>query len=189
MTGARAGASSDFRRELLARLPALRAFAVSLCGRHDQADDLVQNTILKAWAHQESFTPGSNMKAWLFQILRNDFYSTLRISRRELQDIDGRHSARLAVHADQHAALDLKDFRRALEALPDDQREAIVLIGASGFSYEEAAGICGCAVGTLKSRVNRARTRLRELLSLTDDDGFGPDATHHAAGTSAKSVP
>lgn len=188
MTGARAGASSDFKRDLLALLPALRAFAVSLCGRHDQADDLLQNTILKAWSNQESFTPGTNMKAWLFRILRNDFYSTLRTSRRELQDRDGQLSARLAIHPDQHAALDLQDFRRALDTLPDDQREAIVLVGASGFSYEEAADICGCAIGTLKSRVNRSRSRLRELLALAEDDDFGPDKTFHAAEKSTKSV-
>ncbi len=188
MTGAGDGALPDFKRDLLAQLPALRAFAVSLCGRHDQADDLLQNTILKAWSNQESFTPGTNMKAWLFRILRNDFYSELRMRRRELQDSDGEHSARLAVHPGQHAALDLKDFGRALEALPSDHREAIILVGASGFSYEEAATICGCAVGTLKSRVNRARTSLRDLLSLGEYDDFGPDTTFHAGGTGAKSV-
>jgi len=188
MTGARDGASSDFKREMLSQLPALRAFAVSLCGRHDQADDLLQNTILKAWSGQQGYTPGTNMKAWLFRILRNDFYSELRSRGRELQDSDGHHSARLSVHPDQLASLDLKDFRRALEVLPSDHREAIVLVGASGFSYEEAAAICGCAVGTLKSRVNRARARLRELLSLADDDDFGPDAAFHGAGTAGKRV-
>ncbi|MBD1549558.1 sigma-70 family RNA polymerase sigma factor [Roseibium aggregatum] len=187
MTGARGGASSDFKRDLLAQLPTLRAFAVSLCGRHDQADDLLQNTILKAWSNQESFTPGTNMKAWLFRILRNDFYSELRVRGRELPDSDGHHTAQLSVQPDQHAALDLKDFARALEALPNDQREAIVLVGASGFSYEEAADICGCPVGTLKSRVNRARAGLRERLSLAEDDDFGPDAAFHAAGRPAKS--
>lgn len=162
---------------MLAQLPALRAFAVSLCGRQDSADDLVQNAILKAWSHQESFAVGTNMKAWLFKILRNDFFSQLRQQGRELQDSDGYYTERMSIHPGQYATLDLKDFGAALERLADDHREAIILVGASGFSYEEAAAICGCAVGTLKSRVNRARVRLREILALSDEDGFGPDAS------------
>lgn len=167
--------SPSFKRALLAELPKLRAFAVSLSGRHDRADDLVQNAILKAWAKQESFTAGTNMKAWLFTILRNEFYSSLRKGRREVQDSDGVLVDGLAVHPEQYGSLDLQDFRKALDSLPSDHREAIVLVGASGFSYEEAAEICGCAVGTLKSRVSRARLRLREILELSEGDDFGPD--------------
>ena len=111
-----------------------------------------------------SFQPGTNLKAWLFTILRNEFYSQMRKRGREVQDSDGIMTARLAVHPSQHGMLDLEDFRAALELLPEDQREAIILIGASGFSYEEAAEICDCAVGTIKSRVSRARTRLQEIL-------------------------
>src|SRR6185437_9856427 len=149
----------SFKRELLATLRSLRAFAFSLSGRHDKADDLVQDTIMKPWAKQESFQMGTNLKAWLFTILRNEFYSQMRKRGREVQDSDGIMTARLAVHPAQHGQLDLKDFRSALERLPEDQREAIILIGASGFSYEEAAEICGCTVGTIKSRVSRARSK------------------------------
>lgn len=167
----------DFKRALLFELPKLRAFAISLCRHHDRADDLVQNAILKAWSKQASFEIGTNMRAWLFTILRNEFYSQARKSGREVQDSDGALVDTLSVHPAQHGSLDLQDFKKALDTLPSDHREAIILVGASGFSYEEAAEICGCAVGTLKSRVNRARVRLRELLSMSDDDGFGPDAS------------
>ena len=169
-------ASSTFRADLLATIPSLRAFAVSLSQNADKADDLVQETLVKAWDKQSSFQPGTNLKAWLFTILRNEFYSQMRKRGREVQDSDGLMTARLAVHPSQHGTLDLKDFRAALETLPEDQREAIILIGASGFSYEEAAEICNCAVGTIKSRVSRARTRLQELLEISGEAEFGPDA-------------
>ena len=166
----------SFKRELLATLPSLRAFAVSLSGRHDKADDLVQDTVMKAWAKQESFELGTNMKAWLFTILRNEFYSQMRKRGREVQDTDGAFTERMAVHPSQYGMVDLNDFRKALDRLPSDQREAIILIGASGFSYEEAADICHCAVGTMKSRVSRARTKLQELLQVAGESDYGPDA-------------
>ncbi len=169
-----------FKRELLAALPNLRAFAVSLVGRHDRADDLVQDTIMKAWAKQESFEIGTNIKAWLIKILLNSFYSQMRKNGREVQDSDGILTERLSVHPAQHGALDLQDFRNALNTLPPDQREAIILVGASGFSYEEAAEICNCAVGTIKSRVSRARQRLQEILGVTGEGDFGPDAASTA---------
>ena len=166
-----AASGSDFRREMLAQLPGLRAFAVSLCGRSDVADDLVQDAVLGAWAGRDGFAPGSNMRAWLFRILRNGFYSRLRKASREVPDSGERLAAQLAVAPPQHASLAMHEMRRALDALPGDQREAIILVGASGFSYEEAAEICGCATGTLKSRVHRARARLREVMALTEDEG------------------
>lgn len=166
----------SFKRELLSTLPSLRAFAVSLSGRHDKADDLVQDTVMKAWAKQESFEMGTNMKAWLFTILRNEFYSQMRKRGREVQDTDGAFTERMAVHPTQYGIMDLNDFKAALDKLPDDQREAIILIGASGFSYEEAAEICKCAVGTMKSRVSRARTKLQEVLQVTGESDYGPDA-------------
>lgn len=169
-----------FKRELLAALPNLRAFAVSLVGRHDRADDLVQDTIMKAWAKQESFEIGTNIKAWLIKILLNSFYSQMRKNGREVQDSDGILTERLSVHPAQHGALDLQDFRIALNTLPPDQREAIILVGASGFSYEEAAEICNCAVGTIKSRVSRARQRLQDILGVTGEGDFGPDAASTA---------
>ena len=166
----------NFKRELLATLPSLRAFAVSLSGRHDKADDLVQDTVMKAWAKQESFELGTNIKAWLFTILRNEFYSQMRKRGREVQDTDGAFTERMAVHPSQYGIVDLNDFRKALDKLPDDQREAVILIGASGFSYEEAAEICHCAIGTMKSRVSRARTKLQELLQVAGQSDYGPDA-------------
>lgn len=168
--------TADFKSGLLAAIPNLRAFAVSLTHNTDRADDLVQETLVKAWDKHESFQPGTNLKAWLFTILRNEFYSQMRKRGREIQDSDGIMTARLAVHPSQHGSLDLEDFRVALERLPEDQREAIILIGASGFSYEEAAEICGCAVGTIKSRVSRARSRLQELLGISGEGEFGPDS-------------
>lgn len=168
--------ASTFKEDLLAALPSLRAFAISLIGQADKADDLVQDTVLKAWSKQESFTVGTNIKAWLFTILRNEFYSQIRKRGREVQDADGLLSDKLAVHPEQYGSLDMKDFRKALDLLPDDQREAIILIGASGFSYEEAAFICECAVGTVKSRVSRARLRLQELLNVGEQVDYGPDA-------------
>ena len=168
--------SPSFKRELLATLPSLRAFAVSLSGRHDRADDLVQDTMMKAWAKQDSYQMGTNIKAWLFTILRNEFYSQMRKRGREVQDTDGAFTERMAVHPSQYGIMDLGDFKAALDKLPDDQREAIILIGASGFSYEEAAEICKCAVGTMKSRVSRARSKLQELLAVTGEGDYGPDA-------------
>lgn len=167
---------ADFKREMLAALPSLRAFAVSLCRNGSRADDLVQEAILKAWAKQASFQHGTNMKAWLFTILRNEFYSQMRKAGREVSDPDDIFTNNMAVPAGQNGALDLQDFKKALDMLPDDQKEAIVLIGASGFSYEEAAEIAGSAVGTMKSRVSRARARLQELLEIDDSSEYGPDA-------------
>ena len=175
MSGEETPSNPSFKRDMLALLPNLRAFGVSLAGPN-LADDLVQDTIMKAWAKQESFQPGTNMKAWLFTILRNEFYSRMRKRGREVQDSDGAFTERLSVHPAQYGSLDLQDFRKALDSLPADQREAIILIGASGFAYEEAAEICGCAVGTIKSRVSRARTRLQELLNVSGEADYGPDA-------------
>ena len=168
--------SPSFKRELLATLPSLRAFAVSLSGRHDRADDLVQDTMMKAWAKQDSYQMGTNIKAWLFTILRYEFYSQMRKRGREVQDSDGAFTERMSVHPSQYGVLDMADFKKALDTLPPDQREAIVLIGASGFSYEEAADICKCAVGTMKSRVSRARTRLQDVLKISGEADYGPDA-------------
>ncbi len=178
--------SPGFKAELLSAIPSLRAFAVSLAQNADKADDLVQETLVKAWDKHESFQMGTNLKAWLFTILRNEFYSQMRKRGREVQDTDGAMTARLAVHPSQQGKLDLQDFRAALEQLPEDQREAIILIGASGFSYEEAALICGCAIGTIKSRVSRARTRLQDILKVTGEAEYGPDAiSAQVMGTSA----
>lgn len=158
--------SDKFREDLLAAIPGLRAFGISLTSRTDRADDLLQETLMKAWKHHDSFQPGTNMKAWLFTILRNEFYSQIRKRSREVEDAEGAFAGKVESPPEQYGHLDLADFRSALALLPEDQREAIILVGASGFSYEEAADICKVAVGTIKSRVNRARNRLSEVLQL-----------------------
>ena len=163
------------RDQVLSTVPSLRAFAISLCGNIDRADDLVQETLLRALSHIDSFEPGTNMPAWLFTILRNLFRSEYRKRRREVADSEGTYAETLKTQPEQTSRVEFEEFRTALAKLPSDQREALILVGASGFSYEEAAGICGCAVGTIKSRVNRARTRLAELMSIESVDDFGPD--------------
>ncbi|MCW5687094.1 MAG: sigma-70 family RNA polymerase sigma factor [Pseudolabrys sp.] len=168
MTGA-------IRDQMLAAIPSLRAFAVSLGGTRGWADDLVQETLTRAWANQHSFRPGTNLTAWLFTILRNEFYTQLRKRRREVEDADDAYAQQLATPPSQGGHMDLVDFGKALAELPAEQREALILTGGSGFSYEEAAEICGCAVGTIKSRVNRARATLSGKLKLDETDTFGLD--------------
>jgi RNA polymerase sigma-70 factor (ECF subfamily) len=151
---------------VLAVVPKLRAFAISLSGNVDRADDLVQETLVRAIANIDSFEPGTNMQAWLFTILRNRFRSEYRKRKREVEDADGHYVDSLVSQPEQSGKLEFKELRTALDKLPSDQREALILVGASGFSYEEAAAICGCAVGTIKSRVNRARNRLATELDI-----------------------
>jgi RNA polymerase sigma-70 factor (ECF subfamily) len=172
--------TDSLRDDILASVPSLRAFAISLSGNGDRADDLVQETLLRALANIDSFQPGSNLPAWLFTILRNLFRSDYRKRRREVEDAEGRYADTLKSNPEQTGRVEFQEFRTALEKLPPDQREALILVGASGFSYEDAAAICGCAVGTIKSRVNRARTRLADLLSIDSVDDFGPDRATRA---------
>ena len=160
--------TGDFKDDLVAQIPGLRAFAVSLSGSQTLADDLVQETLLRAWANSDKFSAGTNLRAWLFTILRNSYYSLHRKRAREVQDPRGLLAESIAVPGDQESYLDLADFRRMLVRLPAQQREALTMIGAAGFSYEEAADICGVAPGTMKSRLSRARSRLAELLSPDD---------------------
>lgn len=169
--------SSDngFKEELLKMLPSLRAFAVALAGKVELADDLVQDTLMKAWAKQDSFEMGTNIKAWLFTILRNEFYSQIRKSKREVLDEDGAMTGNLAIAPDQYGRLDMQDFKTALDKLPPDQKEAVILVGAAGFSYEEAAQLCNCAVGTIKSRVSRGRVKLQNMLQVKGEVDYGPD--------------
>ena len=141
------------RDVLLAAIPSLRAFAISLSGNVDRADDLVQGTLMRALANIDTFQPGTNMLAWLFTILRNLFHSEFRKRRREVEDADGSYADSLSSAPQQHAGLEFKELLAALAKLPLVQREPLLLVGASGFSYEEAAAICGVAVGTIKSRV------------------------------------
>lgn len=172
--------SAAFREALIREMPGLRAFAVSLAGSFHQADDLLQDTLLKAWSSADSFTPGTNMRAWLFTILRNTYYSLYRRRGREVQDTDGVYSGRVATPPNQDGALDLADFQAALSKLPPEHRDVLLMVGASGFSYEEAAQICGVAVGTIKSRLNRARARLAELLGIKDAGDLGEGGQYEA---------
>jgi RNA polymerase sigma-70 factor, ECF subfamily len=170
----------SMRDAVLAAVPSLRAFAISLSGNVDRADDLVQETLLRALVNIDSFEPGTNLSAWLFTILRNLFRSEYRKRRREVEDGDGTYAESLKSQPEQEARVEFREFRAALAKLPSDQREALILVGASGFSYEDAAAICGCAVGTIKSRVNRARSKLGSLLYVESADDFGPDKTVRA---------
>jgi RNA polymerase sigma-70 factor (ECF subfamily) len=165
----------SFSVTMLAVIPSLTAFANSLCGNIELARDLVQETILRAWANKESFEPTTNMAAWLFTILRDLFKSHYRKRRREVEDPDGSLADQMAALPEQSASLELAEFRQALRALPVDQREALILVGASGFSYDEAAIICGFSVSTIKSRVNRARSSLAQVLHIESATDFGPD--------------
>ena len=163
------------RDAMLAAIPSLRAFAMSLSGNADRADDLVQETVMRAMANISSFTPGTNMAAWLFTILRNSFRSQYRKRRREVEDPDGSYLASLKLPAEQFGRLEFKEFIEALAKLPHVQREALLLVAASGFTYDEAAAICEVAVGTIKSRVSRARQLLAELLVIGSPAKFALD--------------
>ncbi|PVH29146.1 RNA polymerase sigma factor [Pararhodobacter oceanensis] len=162
----------DPRDELVTHLGVLRAFALSLCRNGALADDLVQETVMKAWKSIDRFESGTNMRAWLFKILRNTYYTSYTKARREVADVDGVMGENVAVKPDHDGRLAYTDFLRAFEQLPDDQREALTLVGASGFAYHEAAEMCGVATGTMKSRVNRARQKLIEILDLSPDDSL-----------------
>ena len=171
----------EVRDAMLAALPNLRAFAVSLTSNRDAADDLVQDTILRAWKNFEKFEPGTNLQAWLFTILRNGFYSQHRKKRREVEDPDGFFAGRLRTAPEQTTKCDFQDMLRALARLSPKHREALLLIVAEGLSYEDAAHVCGVAIGTIKSRVHRARMRLAQLLAVEDADDLGPDQVTQAA--------
>lgn len=160
----------DPKEELVEHLPAMRAFAMSLTRNSAAADDLVQDAVVKAWSNFDRFKPGTNLRAWLFTILRNTYYSLYRKRKREVEDPDGIMAGKLSEKPAHDGHLAMADFRAAFAQLTDEQREVLILVGAEGFSYEDAAEMCGCAIGTIKSRTNRARTRLAELMHL-DDDG------------------
>jgi RNA polymerase sigma-70 factor (ECF subfamily) len=158
------GVAHDFRARLLELIPHLRAFAHTLCGNRDVADDLAQEAIANAWEARASFTPGTNLKAWLFVIQRNAFYSAYRRKWREVDWDEEAMSRTLVTTGAQHASAELQDLKRAMLLLPIEQREGLILVAAGGFSYNEAAEICGCATGTMKSRVSRARRALAEIM-------------------------
>jgi RNA polymerase sigma-70 factor (ECF subfamily) len=155
----------EFKTQLAQVIPHLRAFGRSLSGNRDVADDLVQETLMKAWAARKRFQAGTNMRAWTFIILRNLYLSQMRRARFRGEWDDLVADRILAAPASQDKHVELGDMQRALMHLPQPQREALILVGAGGFAYEEAADICGVAVGTIKSRVARGRVALESILS------------------------
>lgn len=154
----------DFSEELLRHRPAVWALANSLCRQKVLTDDISQETLTKAWASRNSYTPGTNFRAWVFTILRNSYYSHLRRSYREVQDVDGALAQRLMTPPCQELRIEFCEMVKALDKLPADQRQAMLLIGLDGSSYEEAARTCNCAIGTVKSRVARGRAVLSAML-------------------------
>ncbi len=171
----------DAHAAVLAALPRLRAFAISLTGKVDEADDLVQEAVARGLTNLDRFEPGTSMQAWLFTILRNQFHTAYRKKRREVEDPDGAFASTLVTPPEQHGRLDFTDLQAAFAKLPVRHREVLLLIGAEGLSYEETAKIVGVNVGTVKSRVHRARARLAELLHIHDEDDFGSDRVIRAA--------
>jgi RNA polymerase sigma-70 factor (ECF subfamily) len=178
-------ADGPFKAGLIELIPFLRAFARSLCGNPEMADDLAQETLVKAWQARDMFAPGTNLKAWLFTILRNQFYSDRRRAWRQAPwDQDA--AERIPGSAgEQTWAAELSDTARALTSLSDEQREALILVGAGGFSYEDAAAICHCAVGTVKSRVARAR---KTLIAILEGEDPLPPASQPAEGDAANEI-
>jgi len=175
--------NSSFVQEMTAFIPTLRAFGRSLCMNVTLADDLVQETMLRAWNNRAKFQPGSNMKAWLLTVLRNQYYSELRYKKFEVEDPDGQYAAGLSAQPKHEAELELEELARALRTLPDERREALLLVCADGLSYKQAAEICNCAVGTIKSRIARGRDHLTATLGgkirsrdYLRPEGMGPNS-------------
>ena len=174
---------STLQSAMLAAVPAMRDFAMSLCHRSDRVEDLVQEALLRAITNIELFTPGTNMTAWLFTILRNNFLNECRKGRHEVSDFDGYYVGTMTSQPEQEAHLQLEELEDALAQLPHDQREAVILVGCAGLSYDEAAKRCDCALGTIKSRVFRARMRLAEIMSIDGPQELGADRAIQAALT------
>ena len=175
----------EFRKELLELIPFLRAFSRSLCGDRELADDLAQDALSKAWQSRATFRAGSNLKAWLFTILRNQFYSDRRRAWRQAPWDDSAVERMPVAGGEQTWAIQLSDMARALRGLPAEQREALILVGAGGFSYEDAAKIANCAIGTVKSRVARAR---KALTSMLEGNGALPNEPRPVGGDATNEI-
>ena len=165
-------ADQKFRDDLVALIPSLRSFARGLCGWRDMADDLAQDAMMRGWAARASYTPGTNFRAWMFMILRNQFYTTIRKNKR-MTSWDPEVAERVLVEApSQQSAIHVADVAKALQKLPAEQREVLLLVGANGVSYEEASEIIGCAIGTIKSRLARGRKALSGLIDGAPGDAL-----------------
>ena len=175
---------AEWRDQVVALIPALRAFAWSISRNGPEADDLVQDTLIKAWSHRDKFETGTNLRAWLFTILRNTYYTAVVRRRREVRDEDDQHARSLTAAPTQEWGLAIRTLQAALDQLPAEHREALILVGAAGLSYEEAASICGCALGTIKSRVNRARNRLLRVMEIENASDAISAASHDATPVS-----
>jgi RNA polymerase sigma-70 factor (ECF subfamily) len=177
-----------FGEQMVAQIPYLRAFAISLSGSYSVADDLVQDTLVKAWSHADSFEPGTNFRAWLVTILRNTYFSQYRKRSREVQDSDNALAEQIPVKGGQESSVTMRDVQKALDKLAPEHREILLMIGITELSYEEAAQVCNIAVGTVKSRLNRARAKLAEHLGLTGvhEIDYDPTLTGLAARKSSK---
>jgi RNA polymerase sigma-70 factor (ECF subfamily) len=162
--------ASSFSSQIIKEIPYLRAFAISLSGSYSKADDLVQETLLKAWTHADSFEAGTNLRAWLMTILRNSYFGHLRKMRRETEDPEGARAGKILVDVGQESRVDMNDIHKAIFKLPAEQREVLLMIGIAEFSYDEAAEVCGVAVGTVKSRLHRSRANLAAHLALNEPD-------------------
>ena len=179
MTAQMAEGVPNPRDEIALHIRDLRAFAMSLARNHATADDLVQDTIVKAWSNIDKFTPGTDLRAWLFTILRNTFFSHRRKISREVPDPDGIHAGKLSVLPQHDGRLALREFLVAFDRLSAEHREVVVLVGANGYSYAEAAQMMGVATGTAKSRASRARAQLAALMGMDSPTGnpMATDAT------------
>jgi RNA polymerase sigma-70 factor (ECF subfamily) len=179
-----------FGEEMVAQIPYLRAFAISLSGSYSVADDLVQDTLVKAWSHADSFEPGTNFRAWLVTILRNTYFSQYRKRSREVQDSDNVLAEQIPVKGGQESNVTMQDVQKALNKLAPEHREILLMIGITELSYEEAAQVCDIAVGTVKSRLNRARAKLAEHLGLNGahEIDYDPTITGLAARKSTKAL-
>ncbi len=180
----------DFGQQMVAQIPYLRAFAISLSGSYSVADDLVQDTLVKAWSHADSFEPGTNFRAWLVTILRNTYFSQYRKRSREVQDSDNLLAEQIPVKGGQESNVTMHDVQKALNKLAPEHREILLMIGITELSYEEAAQVCNIAVGTVKSRLNRARAKLAEHLGLSGvhEIDYDPTMTGLAARRSTKAL-
>lgn len=185
--------SLSLQQQMLTFEPQLRAYAMSLSRSADRSDDLVQETLMRAISKIHTFRPGTNLGAWLTTILRNCYLSDLRRRRHEVEDADGCYSESLRAAPEQEGLLEYKEFCAALREIPFDQREALMLVGAAGLSYEDTATLCRTTTGTIKSRINRARSRLAALLGIDNISEIGFDsrvravmAVHQAAGATRR---
>jgi RNA polymerase sigma-70 factor (ECF subfamily) len=169
--------SEVVRKDLIRYLPNLLAFAMSLRRNRQDADDLLQETMLKAWSNIDTFTEGTNLRAWLFTIMRNTHNTQYRKSEKERMNEYLGDASEVGVPPRQMSTAEARDILKALQKLDHHQRETLLLVAAQGFNYEEAAKIVDCPVGTIKSRLNRARKRLAKVLAMRSlHDVYSPES-------------